>query len=486
MDKRFQRVMQVSAVAVLLCGGARPALAIPAFARKYQTSCTTCHTAWPKLNPFGEAFRRNGFRFPGDDSDAIKQQMIKLGADAYKQIFPRAVWPASLTDSLPVAIGFIGTATGAPIAGSSATAANPGIEHNPDGSPKLDANGNPIHAPYFSLAGLTTEAHLWGGGSFNDSLSYFGEVTFTAGSVNIERGYLIFDDILGDQVAPHVFNLLVGKNFATMTSFDNHSSYVVDGYIPEINVAPMFRGTGSFTPGITELDTLELNGTVAGRISYSLGWNAGTNDIIGAGPFTMPSSDLYGHVGFKLGGMRLDGEGLGQVSSKAWEETALTVDAFAYHSESYYTNDQGAPLLDTGFTFGGAARAQWRSLELDVGAMNQSHNHPDSTGTAVNATTAWGEVSYVVFPWLIPALRVEWTRLSDDLQIPAGTSLARVVPGVNFLVRPNIRVLLYADVERGGNAPPGGWSGAGGILALPSGTAGTEFETVSASLLYAY
>ena len=44
-----------------------PAKAIPAFARKYQTSCTTCHTAFPKLNPFGEAFRRNNYRFPGDD-----------------------------------------------------------------------------------------------------------------------------------------------------------------------------------------------------------------------------------------------------------------------------------------------------------------------------------------------------------------------------------------------------------------------------------
>jgi hypothetical protein len=37
----------------------RPAAAIPAFARKYGTSCQTCHTIFPKLNPFGEAFRRN-------------------------------------------------------------------------------------------------------------------------------------------------------------------------------------------------------------------------------------------------------------------------------------------------------------------------------------------------------------------------------------------------------------------------------------------
>ena len=30
--------------------------AIPAFSRKYQTSCTTCHNNYPELNDFGEAF----------------------------------------------------------------------------------------------------------------------------------------------------------------------------------------------------------------------------------------------------------------------------------------------------------------------------------------------------------------------------------------------------------------------------------------------
>ena len=35
---------------------------IPAFARMYRTSCSTCHTAAPKLNVLGEAFRLNGYR----------------------------------------------------------------------------------------------------------------------------------------------------------------------------------------------------------------------------------------------------------------------------------------------------------------------------------------------------------------------------------------------------------------------------------------
>lgn len=39
--------------------------AIPAFGRKYGFSCTMCHTAFPKLNDFGQRFRDNGYQIPG-------------------------------------------------------------------------------------------------------------------------------------------------------------------------------------------------------------------------------------------------------------------------------------------------------------------------------------------------------------------------------------------------------------------------------------
>ncbi|MFQ5589100.1 MAG: hypothetical protein ACE5F7_09695 [Nitrospiria bacterium] len=38
--------------------------AIPAFARKYDMSCTSCHTKPPRLNAFGEAFHMAGYQIP--------------------------------------------------------------------------------------------------------------------------------------------------------------------------------------------------------------------------------------------------------------------------------------------------------------------------------------------------------------------------------------------------------------------------------------
>ncbi|MFQ6616924.1 MAG: hypothetical protein ACE5HZ_09215, partial [Fidelibacterota bacterium] len=83
----------------------RGAEAIPSFARKYDTSCQTCHVAYPKLTPFGEAFRQNGFQWPGDienEEANIKEEQVELGAEAYKRVFPHAVWPGAIPGKAPI------------------------------------------------------------------------------------------------------------------------------------------------------------------------------------------------------------------------------------------------------------------------------------------------------------------------------------------------------------------------------------------------
>ena len=52
--------------------------AVPAFSRKYQIECTSCHTRPPRLNPFGERFLENGYQVPGTEDGGIVGKM-KLG-----------------------------------------------------------------------------------------------------------------------------------------------------------------------------------------------------------------------------------------------------------------------------------------------------------------------------------------------------------------------------------------------------------------------
>ena len=53
-------------VLLLACSSAS---ALPAFARKYGMPCSSCHEAWPKLSPFGQQFKDNGYQM-GNDRDA--------------------------------------------------------------------------------------------------------------------------------------------------------------------------------------------------------------------------------------------------------------------------------------------------------------------------------------------------------------------------------------------------------------------------------
>src|SRR5260370_2499868 len=48
--------------------------AIPAFARKYGMPCSSCHEAWPKLSPFGQSFKDNGYQMMNDRDAPIFQQ----------------------------------------------------------------------------------------------------------------------------------------------------------------------------------------------------------------------------------------------------------------------------------------------------------------------------------------------------------------------------------------------------------------------------
>jgi hypothetical protein len=76
-DMRIAIVKRIGAQLLLgaaLLASARPAHAIPAFARKYGLPCSACHQAWPMLNNFGQTFKDNGYQLGNDRDSPIYQQ----------------------------------------------------------------------------------------------------------------------------------------------------------------------------------------------------------------------------------------------------------------------------------------------------------------------------------------------------------------------------------------------------------------------------
>ena len=59
----------VFSAALLSLLSADEANAVPAFARRYRISCTTCHAPFPKLKAYGDEFAGNGFVIPEEEKD---------------------------------------------------------------------------------------------------------------------------------------------------------------------------------------------------------------------------------------------------------------------------------------------------------------------------------------------------------------------------------------------------------------------------------
>lgn len=55
--------------------------AVSQFSRKYKVDCSTCHSAFPRLNFFGEQFMRNGFQWPGEPPDGDTEGKEEISED---------------------------------------------------------------------------------------------------------------------------------------------------------------------------------------------------------------------------------------------------------------------------------------------------------------------------------------------------------------------------------------------------------------------
>lgn len=73
--------MRAALLLIVLCG-ASEVFAIPAFARKYETACSTCHAdVWPALNAFGRLVKENGYQYPaGAEAVARERGALQPGA----------------------------------------------------------------------------------------------------------------------------------------------------------------------------------------------------------------------------------------------------------------------------------------------------------------------------------------------------------------------------------------------------------------------
>lgn len=407
---------------------------IPAFARKYKTSCVTCHVVYPKLTPFGEAYRLNGFQMPEGDEDQIKEEPVRMGADSYKRVWPESVWPGSIPGTSPVSFRV-----------------RSGLTWQDDETGQY--------------AEFTPPAiQLITGGTFGEEISFFaGAHLFEHGEAgSIDRLYLRFNDLFSSKIPYNLLNVRIGQFVPDIVTYITnhrsltHTAYAFNTYAPglsefsggHLHGAPVF-GLENFQLGA------EASGLVGSRFRYVVGLINGN----GTATDNNAAKDVYGKLAYKLGGLAFDGSSDGDIygpKAENWSEKSSTVSIFVYTGKGTNTGDASGEddhthkilasanslsseqsNTDDDFDIirvGSDINIFLRDLNVFGGFIAGSDGHD-------RYSLVFTEANYMLFPWLIGILRYEQANPENEV------SIKRLVTHISALYTANVRFSIESRFD---------------------------------------
>jgi hypothetical protein len=482
-----QRASKAGVTAVILTVGCLvwvlvstpKASAIPAFSRKYRTSCTTCHNNYPELNDFGEAFKKNGFKFPKDDESFVKDPPVLLGAKAQKEAFPEAVFPGEIPGSLPIAFRYSGN-----------------FNWNAKQPQPLEAAAFVPRTDLFVPNTFT----IISAGSFGPNLAFWIDNDIsTAGSGaggGLGDGYLRYNDI------GHVFglpknalNVRFGQ-FEVDLPFSQARSIYPSAYDAFSETAVALGPTCG--GGVTICQTtsnpfiigtpqrgIEFGGFPNnGNFTWSVAVVDGTNSSYGVPSTTVngvvvagvPSlsarntKDVYLRVSQKFN-LERDPESRKDVQASGptgpHDHTSIRIGAFYYRGENQQNfggsqfgllSAPNGTLIGTinepFYRAGGDIRFKYRNRLEIFGAALVGHdkNHLVDTTTDTPTITGAPAVTYTggfagsnvwIYPWMIAYMRYDFVNSPTDFAngLSRFRTRNRYSPGFQLLVRANVKVI---------------------------------------------
>jgi len=479
MEKKiFGSLLPIGALILISIGTAlENASAIPPFARKYQTACTTCHTAFPKLNPFGMAVRANGNRMPGGDEVFVKDEPVLMGSPAYKRLWPKAVWPGDLPYLPPIGFTMF---------------SNLWIAEDSEMTTEFD--------------GLEEFAILLGG-TLGESFSFFMDWHLWNWGQNkgwLDRAFIVYTPQWLDPLG--IFNAQVGQ-------FEPRASPMLGGHRNQITLKgtptavawPVYPigNLWGFYPNQKGIEFFGgLNGPKGkGGFEWAAGIVNGEQSIVqmfggqsdGLGPPTRDHGrfddndfkDFYGRLSYKIGGMGVMGGGEVEeslVTTENWQdgETLFgNVKSSAKFGIFYYRGKSDLPSEENQDRFSRyGVDVDWiignfniigstvvyddnldNDVTYDVGFPTEATS--DTFKTYIHTV----EVDWVVFPWLMPAVRYEWIQPDYSLTKIDTNAKGEKVTTKNFerlsievvtLLRANVKLVAGAHFSIG--EPPSGTS----------------------------
>ncbi len=427
-------------LAVTAATVARPAAAptpsaIPAFARMYRTTCSTCHIAAPKLNVLGEAFRLNGYRMPESQLLIRRDDPLPLGDDAWKDEWPRSIWPGEVPGQVPLALRIQTDA-------------------------RLTRDEEARNDLTFRFP---NEIYLLAGAPLGSLISAFLETEWSRErGIEVVQAKLGFNDLFPGLPAG-AMNLWVGQQNPYLFTFVDRQidrsarqKFMWQEFSPsDITLSSPsgdeVRSDNTFALGGT-YPAIEVNGTPGGRFYYGVGISQG------AGQLTTDNNgrtDLYYKVRYKFGGLDLRGAydpGGAPVTGTGGQllDRSLTLEHFGYFGAEPVADGKD----DEHRSFGVNARALIGRADAGAGYTWSRYDSPWASLAfgRLDVRSVFGKFEYLVYPWLIGSLKVESFRTEFPDGLPALDLAAasgdqdRILPGAVFLIRQNVRGVVEAEL----------------------------------------
>jgi hypothetical protein len=386
--------------------------AIPAFARKYKTSCTTCHTVITQRNSYGEAFRRNGYILPEQNTRLIKEQPLSLGAEAWKEVWPDAVWPGDIPSSFPIS-----------------ALSNMRFNYNIPESMK----GKQAQFNFPQIFQLVF------GGTFDESIGFFGEwIAYIEGSntPSLGRLFLQFNSIIGPK---RLFNIKIGR----------FEPGITDGYTSNQRLTleyPVTQGNYASTdwrPRNSQ-SGIELNGVLNHRIHYALGVVNGDSKTVES---NSDRKDIFGRVAYKFGGMGFDGKFLDNDSSQSdpSRDDSFILGLYGYLGDAQKTTTTGNLYTNNFNRMGIDAQLKFKDGALLGGLILGNDEKPFNDNRELKSISYFIESNYFFYPWLIGNLRLE--RIHSTINGDDEDKDIYIIPNLSILYRLNVRFSIEGMIN---------------------------------------
>jgi len=428
MRNRFRKPAMLIALfmgAFLIMGVlAESAHAVPVFARKYGTSCNTCHIVAPRLSAFGMAFKRNGYFWPGGDDAARKIKAVEMG---------NTHWGARSTidESIPLAFWMTYTVFefktyGGDLLGGGTTAS------------KVDWGG----------AGMD----LFSAGTFGDRIGYIMLVADFAlpGGTSVEAAQFIANDLgMENLINIRAGYLLGGPARAQWSRYENLSKKPHK----ETDVI------GATTVNWVGLELYGFSGFASGG-----GWGYGLGIVNNMGGATSKTAGkvVWFYADIQIGGMRLDGKG-GAKHAQSWRDDHVRVRPYVIYGS------QDAKAINTTkyskLMVGGEVEALWNFLAFHADFQYASWKN-GATGVSYTSTILAASLDAILMNGtLVIGARAE-TDLSKDagyaytstgqgtgtiLTAKGGTLGQKrpfwLIPHITTQLRSNLILTLVADIN---------------------------------------